>query len=1453
MTDRTLPNLLDEIEKREMPLLSWGVVGGSFTDEELLTLLEDLRPDEDPEDLLDALLEHQFVVARGTSGDRFRSRMAETVRLAVGLRQWLPSNTWRTAAPLVSDVRFLSRPRVVPRRDRTPDELIASSNRAVGDRWTSAHDTTMRAIVGARMVSSFQERSAARLLSAVSVEGASGTCVTAGTGAGKTLAFYLPALTHIMATPRSPGVPRIVAIYPRIELLRDQLRSLLSTLAHLEGDGLGPVGVGVLYGATPQDRADASGKGSRGWAEQSDGLVCPILTCLQPDCAGAYVWPTKVGEAEVLRCESCGHQLTTLSFTRSALQSKPPEVLFTTTEMVNRQLGSSRMRRALIGTENASPDFVLLDEIHTYSGTHGAQVSNLIRRWRSEMARPSHFVGLSATLADPVGFFSQLVGLGTNSVSVVAPAEAELVEFGREYFMALRGDPASQKSLLSTTIQTSMLLRRMLDREPGQPSGGAFGSLLFVFTDKLDLVNRLHTQLRDAEGWLPGGVNRKPTGSLAVLRATGDEDWARDQAGQLWDVAESLGTLNRHVVVSRTTSKDSGVEAGTDVVVATASLEVGFDDPNVGAVLQHKAPRDAAQFLQRRGRAGRDPSMRPWTAVVLSDYGRDRLSFQAYERLFDPVVQPNHLPVHNRVILKMQATWWLLDYISSRFTSGRPLGNVMTRPWSRSADLQRDLAQSALDGIRGLTTDAGVQRLAFNLRRVLDIDDETTRAVLWDHPRAIMTSVVPTLIRRLEAVVDAGGIPNGFSWDDPMSDFVPGSLFAPLQTPEIQLVLPSTPRRDEVTETEAVSLSLREFAPGRVSYRFALGGKRDRMWVAPPDSSNPTIPVEDFADDTLEVETPPESGLQRLVQPRRMKLATPMVAVPDSAYGKWCWQSAFRVEGSPLALDVPATSSWRPVVTSIEATIHRARCPVTVWRFANECEVERRMSSEPPLTRHRVTMDDENSGIGFAMEVDGVRLRVALPSDLTFVDSVPGLESALRVSYLEHLVDTAPRIVRAAPSPFLRSWLAQLLLSALVVRAEDSSLTDVLDSLDDSALRDDIVAAARDVFGAGPDDDHRDDPSDPGLVSDIEAAVGLPDVLSALRDAGSRLSGPLSPSMLPWLRERYLVTVAAAFIDALQAICPDLDIDELRPDIETEESDPAEGTIWITEDQPGGTGLIETAVDRYLEDPRAFWALVSSALGRCAGERVDAALRAYLRTREGGELASGDAVRSATTLQSLTEAWSAHREDLFEHGIDCDQSVVSALSTRLLRPGSDPRIEAFVHRLLADWDELEGRLGVEVDLRVFAHTVARRDDVRRELVSLSGASPDGVGSPIGQIIGLLWTRGGRLRASSLQNYNPYRDLPPTERLLLADVVAATRREVDATQEDWRTQLDQALRDVGEATVMCTAIGGTPASVIRSCLTTPTAVGVLEFHPRVVGLRRSSAELRLDVELREAHQ
>ncbi len=1433
-----------------MPLLTWGVTSGAYNEDELLGLLESERPREDPEELLERLLATGLVFERGLTGGRFRTRMAETVRLARHLRQWFhgPRSDWRTAKTLVSDMRFLSRPRVVPVREVDQDELTSRLSSALNDRWTISHEATLKAILAGRSASEFQARATQRLLS--SVGGRGGTCITAGTGAGKTLAFYLPALTHALSVPGPVGIPRIVAIYPRVELLRDQLRVILEVIANLPGRDAERLRVGVLYGATPHDRADAQREVRRGWLPTADGLTSPIVDCLREGCSGDLLWPER-DEGRRLRCTRCGYELKSLVFSRRALVSRPPEVLFTTTEMVNRLLGNARMRRLLVGDSSFSPDFILLDEIHTYSGTHGAQVAHLIRRWRGEMASPSHVVGLSATLADPKGFFSQLIGVDTGSVAVVAPNNAEMRESGREYFLALRGDPASQTSLLSTTIQTAMLMRRMLDPEPGVPSGGTFGSRLFVFTDNLDVVNRLHSQLQDAEGWQPGGVNRKPEGSLAVLRSSGADQGLRDDVGQLWDAAEELGTLDRFVAVDRTTSQDAGVGSSSDVVVATASLEVGFDDPNVGAVLQHKAPRDAAQFLQRRGRAGRDPAMRPWATVVLSDYGRDRLAFQAYEALFDPKVQPAHLPIRNRVILKMQATWWVVDYLS-RTTGGTPLRTVLKSRWSYNRKHQVRVARDRLVVARSLLTDKGLGKLERGLMWALRIGEDDARSVLFDHPRAIATAVLPTIIRRLEGIAGQHKLPERFRWGDPLVDFVPSSLFAPLQTPEVSIELPAIGQFPSEPRIEPIGPSMREFAPGRVSYRFALRGKRERMWVNPPASTEPNLDLETFCSNYLHLTLPP--GLQEpVVQPRSIQLSRPSGHVPDSSYGRWNFEVFFRVNGVPAELDVPSGSPWTKLVRSVTVMTHRTRAPLTVWRIARTVEVERRTPSEPPSTRHRVRFAGGDAAVGFAMDVDGLQIDVLLPEQPI---SGPGtlLDRALRTTYFEYLVTTNSELSTRVPSAFLREWMAQLSLCAVVTASVDDG--SGLTVLTDTGLSAGIIQAARAVFGAeGPSDDPSEPIQDPGLVTDLEEVLQDGVVVTELQRCLASLRWPLPAAALKWIHERYASTIAAGIVGAIQAMCPDLDVGDLRADFKilSLHDDRPRARITISEDQPGGTGVVEAAVDRIAEDPRAFWAVVTKVLGPCDGERINEALRRFLKGRVEGCFANEvELIRAASTLAGTTKAWASLRERMFHNGIDADQTVISALATRLLRPGSDAVVEQLCRRLLGDWDALEGNLGVEVDLRVFAYIAAQDDETRRCLASITSQMDLTPEWTVGQIVGLLWARGSKLRATSLQNYSPYGKLPETERLLLEPITRARITTVQSDAANWRRDLDAQLGLGGVARIKCSG-EAEAADALRHLLTVPTAVGVLEFHPRVVGVERSSAEIILTVDIREAQQ
>lgn len=1449
MIDRVLVDVLNELEARELPLLTWGVTSFEYDEDEILGLLESIKPKEDPEDLLERLLATGLVFERGLAGNQFRTRMAETVRLSRHLRQWFHGRDWRTAKTLVSDMRFLTRPRVVPIREVDGHELKGRLRNVPNREWSGSHEAALNAILGGRSVSEFQARSTERLLSSVGSRG--GTCITAGTGAGKTLAFYLPALTHALSVPGSSGIPRIVAIYPRVELLRDQLRAILELVTASAARGTGLLRVGVLYGATPHDRADAQRNMRRGWRSTADGLTSPMIDCLSDGCSSGLVWPNGDSEGRRLWCPRCGFKLESLVFSRRALASSPPEILFTTTEMVNRLLGTARMRRLLVGDSRSSPDFILLDEIHTYSGTHGAQVAQLLRRWRGEMVSPSHVVGLSATLTDPQGFFAELVGVGTGSVTVVAPGHAEMRESGREYFLALRGDPASQTSLLSTTIQTTMLMRRMLDCEPGVPSGGTFGTRLFVFTDNLDVVNRLHSQLQDAEGWYPGGVNRKPNGSLAVLRARGDDNLLRDDIGQLWDAAEELGTLTRQVVVDRTTSQDAGMSSSSDVVVATASLEVGFDDPHVGAVLQHKAPRDGAQFLQRRGRAGRDPAMRPWTVVVLSDYGRDRLAFQAYDTLFDPQVQPTHLPIRNRVILKMQATWWLVDYLS-RATGGTPLRSILRSRWSYGRDRQVRAGRHALVVARSLLTDEGLGKLENRLKWSLRIGEEDARSVLFDYPRAIATTVLPTIIRRLEGVVGQDKLTEDFRWGDPLVDFVPGSLFAPLQTPEVRIDLPSTGQFQPAPRIEPIAPSMREFAPGRVSYRFALRGKRERMWVNPPASTEPNLDLETFCSDYLQLERPPELK-EPVVQPRSIQLSRPDEGVPDSSYGRWNWEVFFRANGVPVELDVPSGVPWTKRIRAVSVMTHRSRAPLTVWRIARTAEAERRVSSEPSSTQHRVRLGGSDAAVGFAMEVDGLRIDVSLPRQ-PVSHSGTALDRALRTAYFEHLVLTDSTLVECVPSSFLREWMAQLSMCAVVLASTEG--VSGLVELSDSGLSGAMVQAARAVFGAeGPSDDPTEPIDNPGLVVDVEEALEDGEVVTALQRCLAILRAPLPVASLTWIHDRFASTVAAGLIGAIQVMCPDLDVGDLRADLELlslSEEEPL-ARITISEDQPGGTGVIETAVDRIVEDPRAFWAVVTNVLGPCDGERIDEAVRRFLRERADGRFAPEvHEVRDSTTLASTTMAWASLRERMFRSGIDADPTVISTLATRILRPGSDASVEQLCRDMLGRWDTIENDLGLEVDLRVFAYMAAQDDDTRRSLAAITYRMYQDTDWTVGQIVGLLWSRGSKLRAASLQSYNPYGKLPDTERLLVEPITRAPIATVQFGTTDWRDDLDLQLRLDGVARIECSD-EAEAGDALRQLLTVPTAVGVLEFHPRVVGVERSNVEITLTVDIREAQQ
>src|SRR6266567_9493055 len=129
MTPPELLSLLDQLERSEAALLTWGYVDSGFTEDEVKSKVQDLLSlDElETEEAIEELLEHEWLIrTRQRRRVLYRTRSAETIRLMARLRQLFPQHltngSWRYAPSIVSDFRYMLRPRTYPDRGTDPAE-----------------------------------------------------------------------------------------------------------------------------------------------------------------------------------------------------------------------------------------------------------------------------------------------------------------------------------------------------------------------------------------------------------------------------------------------------------------------------------------------------------------------------------------------------------------------------------------------------------------------------------------------------------------------------------------------------------------------------------------------------------------------------------------------------------------------------------------------------------------------------------------------------------------------------------------------------------------------------------------------------------------------------------------------------------------------------------------------------------------------------------------------------------------------------------------------------------------------------------------------------------------------------------------------------------------------------------------------------------------------------------
>ena len=133
--------------------------------------------------------------------------------------------------------------------------------------------------------------------------------------------------------------------------------------------------------------------------------------------------------------------------------------------------------------------------------------------------------------------------------------------------------------------------------------------------------------------------------------------------------------------------------------------------------------------------------------------------------------------------------------------------------------------------------------------------EELVQTCLWEHPRPLMTEVIPTLLRRIKTnwglLLNDERHADHFMRNSPLPEFIPGTLFGERICRSISQ-LPDNKKHaeeekessearsdidmndeDETNKFLPILKAMKTFAPGRVSRRFGINRSNEGHWVAP--------------------------------------------------------------------------------------------------------------------------------------------------------------------------------------------------------------------------------------------------------------------------------------------------------------------------------------------------------------------------------------------------------------------------------------------------------------------------------------------------------------------------------------------------------------------------------------------------------------------------------------------
>ena len=780
---------------------------------------------------------------RGDDG-RLRSRIGELAREVRHLKQRFNKDDARSRPYLVRGVKMLVRDRRKPSRTKYLDKLFGrlADRDAEVSRALTGLLTALQPMWGdSPTIAGFQERGFQAIFDSwLGLSSDDAFVISADTGSGKTEAMALPLIAGACVDSfRGIGGTRAILTYPRIRLAANQSQRLAKYLAAVAGvEGMPTLSLGVQFGEVPSSWKYAKGD----WLVVGDRCSFPLFNCPMDGCDGALSIAIAGGVrgCDRLDCQSCGWSFRGWVGTKDGMKRAPPTFFLPTVDSLHAWMQDPAAGQIFGDGAAFPPRALMADEIHLYSHIHGAQVAHTLRRllFRSEVnhaeGQRALAIGMSATLGNPDRTFSRLVGR-TRVVPIAAePSEASDNPRGREAFLFIQPEIESRTKDVAgaaTAIQSIMCLSHGMRRRTG--SEGGYRTLAFL--DSIDKVRRLHSDFQDAEhnqrlgrlrtsefpddpvsGRVADGCCGSPSG--CHLSKDGECWWfaANDarQAfadGRPWQRGKSLAVASAPVYSGAKDNVERMIKQ-SDVVFATSSLEVGYDDPDIAFVFQHYAPQNLASFIQRKGRGGRGADDRPLTAVTLSMYSPKDSYWYARPDLmldagkFDAPVNPDNHFVRRSQLLSLS----LDAFANWQVRAGRPY---------------RDPDGSVIDGAME-TAERWVAAL-FGLDAWSRYGFRTMRE-LWEAGERIATGQILTAL-------DAR---NHMPW-------IPKFLHETINLPAIEVSpLPGKVAADGHVEREDVALVLALASPGNISRRF---DGRVGAWIPPREGRAPWLAANDLA------------------------------------------------------------------------------------------------------------------------------------------------------------------------------------------------------------------------------------------------------------------------------------------------------------------------------------------------------------------------------------------------------------------------------------------------------------------------------------------------------------------------------------------------------------------------------------------------------------------------------